>query len=66
MDTPSLAAGPWRTSSYSGENGSCVQVTMNDRWVGVRDSKNTGAGYLTLSAEEWKTFLAAVETGRVS
>ncbi|CRK58510.1 hypothetical protein [Alloactinosynnema sp. L-07] len=63
----------WRKSSFSGDNGDCVEV----RWrtssfsgnngacvevdfaevVGVRDSKKPEAGHLTFGPAAWTAFL---------
>jgi hypothetical protein len=51
----------WRKSSYSAENGACVEVAVTDPGVGVRDSKNTGAGHLTLNPMAWHDFMAAIK-----
>ena len=51
----------WRKSSYSADNGTCVEVALTDPVVGVRDSKNTGAGHLSLAMAGWKSFLEAVK-----
>lgn len=66
MYTPSLCNATWRKSSYSVENGSCVEVALTDPGVGVRDSKNTGAGHLTVATAAWKPFLGAVKSGRLA
>ena len=54
-----LSSAVWKKSSWSAENGYCVEVAQppgND--VGVRDSKDTGSGpVLIFTCEDWKTFL---------
>ena len=55
----------WRKSSYSGQNGSCVEVAISDPSVGVRDSKNTGAGHLALTTVGWHVFIDAVKTEKL-
>ncbi|OZM73965.1 DUF397 domain-containing protein [Amycolatopsis antarctica] len=49
----------WRTSSYSGQNGECVEVKFADR-VGIRDTKNRDAGTLDVASLAWRAFLAEV------
>lgn len=54
----------WRKSSYSGQNGSCVEVAFGGPAVGVRDSKSVGSGQLAVSPAEWVAFVAAIKDGR--
>lgn len=49
----------WTTSSYSGEQGNCVEVKLAPE-VAVRDTKAREAGTLSVSAAGWSAFLAAV------
>jgi Domain of unknown function (DUF397) len=51
----------WRKSSYSGENGSCVEVAFTSPAVGIRDSKNTASGHLTIAPAGWTTFITNVK-----
>ncbi|ROO83742.1 uncharacterized protein DUF397 [Actinocorallia herbida] len=51
---------PWRKSSHSDENGSCVEVSESDA-VAVRDSKNPGLGALELSRRAWRAFAGGVK-----
>jgi hypothetical protein len=52
----------WRTSTYSGQNGNCVEVARNTPGVvAVRDSKDRGGAVLAFGAEAWREF-----TGRVT
>ena len=52
----------WRKSSYSGHNGACVEVLLTDSVVGLRDSKNAGAGHVRLTAAGWSAFVDAVKS----
>jgi hypothetical protein len=57
----SMSNGTWRKSSFSGENGTCVEVAHGGPAVGVRDSKNVGSGQLTVPPAEWTAFINAVK-----
>lgn len=65
MYTPNLRTATWRKSSYSGENGTCVEVAVADPLVGVRNSKNIGAGYLALPLVGWSAFVGAVKDDKL-
>lgn len=54
----------WRTSSYSGTNGDCVEVARSPERTLVRDTKNRTGGQLAVPAREWTAFLAALKDGR--
>ena len=59
----SLDGAIWRKSSYSGTQGNCVKVATNlPGIVAVRDSKNPDGGMLIFSLDEWKAFIAEVQT----
>ncbi|WP_348536889.1 DUF397 domain-containing protein [Nocardia carnea] len=52
----------WFKSSYSTGTKDCVEIAhLDDGAVGVRDSKNPGAGVLVISPTEWKAFVAATK-----
>lgn len=58
------AGAEWRTSSYSGANGDCVEVaTTLAGEVAVRDSKDRGGPALRFSAAAWRAFVAGVREG---
>jgi len=50
--------GGWRKSVFSAGNGACAEVGQGSGpVVGIRDSKNGGAGpVLTFSASAWEAF----------
>ncbi len=54
------ATGPsrpaWRTSTHSGQNGNCIQVTDHGPAITVRDSKNPTGPRLGIPAPAWRAF----------
>lgn len=53
-------AGPFRKSSYSGQEGNCVEVADTaDHGRAVRDSKHPedGGPLLTVSRDSWRDFI---------
>ena len=47
----------WRTSSYTGNSGNCVEVTVQPgRTVVVRDSINPAGPKLAFSQQMWEAF----------
>ncbi|MFI9507323.1 DUF397 domain-containing protein [Nocardia sp. NPDC052566] len=55
----------WRKSSYSNDQGNCVEVAMlTHGMIGVRDTKDNGTGaILTFTRPEWEAFLEGVRDG---
>ncbi|MEW2445113.1 DUF397 domain-containing protein [Micromonospora marina] len=48
----------WRKSSYSGNEGACVEVADNlPSVVGVRDSKDISGPSLAFTAPQWGSFV---------
>jgi Domain of unknown function (DUF397) len=53
----------WRKSQTS-DSGGCVEVAYLDGHIGVRDTKDRGAGpVLAFNEKEWTAFLAGMENG---
>jgi hypothetical protein len=64
MAHPDLSRAPWRTSSHSGANGSCVEVApLPDTVIAVRDSKDRGGPALIFTAPQWHALTTAIRTG---
>jgi hypothetical protein len=54
----------WRKSSYSSDDGNCVEVADLDGGTrAVRDSKDPAGAHLTFTATEWSAFTAGVRNG---
>lgn len=62
-----LGAQTWRKSSYStgGSNGgtTCVEVSIGNRTVSVRDSKAVDDGTITVTNRRWQSFMRAIRAG---
>ncbi|MFC4035731.1 DUF397 domain-containing protein [Streptomyces polygonati] len=64
IEISSAAGLEWVKSSYSGNNGDCVEVAeLPTGGRAVRDSKNPGGPALTFTVEEWNAFAADVAGG---
>ncbi|MFC4589309.1 DUF397 domain-containing protein [Sphaerisporangium corydalis] len=59
-----LRGARWYKSSFSADQGECVEVASNLRGVlAVRDSKNLAGPVLVVTPGEWSAFLAGVKHG---
>ena len=55
----------WRKSSHSGgDHGACVEVAVTADGIGVRDSKNRDAPYLSLKRDEFAALLHSLKLNR--
>lgn len=52
----------WRTSSYTADQGNCVEIGWLGGDVLVRDTKNRTAGALRLPANAWHDLQADLRT----
>jgi hypothetical protein len=51
----------WHKSSYSGQDGNCVEVARNlPGLVAVRDSREPDGAKLVVSQETWRAFVRAI------
>ncbi len=64
MAAPDLAAARWRTSSFSYNLGTCIEVAdLAGGHRAVRDSKNPAGPALTVTASEWAAFTTSIRAG---
>lgn len=52
----------WRKSTFSAQ-GNCVEVSVQDAWFGVRDSKDQAGPILNFTPDEWRAFVLGVKSG---
>ena len=65
MDRQDLRIARWRTSSYSANGSTCVEVAGNlPGVVAVRDSKDREGPALVLSDQAWSVFIRGIKQGR--
>jgi hypothetical protein len=50
----------WRTSTYTGGNGNCVEVADARGVVMVRDTKDRDSATLSVPADAWEKFTATL------
>ncbi len=64
MATPNLATARWRISSFSGNNGSCVEVApLPDGRVAVRNSNHPEDGVVLFTRAEMQAWIAGAKAG---
>ena len=59
-----LSCALWRKSTYSGGNGSCVEIADLGTATAVRDSKDQNGSKLVFAADEWRGFIASIKAGK--
>ena len=61
MTEINLSRAEWLKSSYSGQDGNCVEVARNlPELVAVRDSKEADGAKLVVTQETWRVFIRGV------
>jgi uncharacterized protein DUF397 len=69
-----LSRAAWRTSSYSGANGSCVEVApvpagapdgAPPARIAVRDTKDRSGPVLVFTAHQWRSLAAGIKAGEL-
>lgn len=61
-----LSRALWRKSTYSGGNGSCVEIADLSTAAAVRDSKDRNGPKLVFGADEWRNFVDSIKAGKHS
>jgi hypothetical protein len=60
MNTPDRNGVVWRTSSYTGGSGDCVEVAAAADTVLIRDTKDREGPVLAVPAAAWHAFLTDI------
>lgn len=68
MDTPDLTRAQWHTSTYSGGDGSCIEVARTLPGavavaVAVRDSQDQQGPAIVLTPAAWHRFINQIKAG---
>ena len=64
MNEMNLSRAEWHKSSYSSQDGNCVEVATNlPGTVAVRDSKDPAGPGLLIPAAEWRAFVGGLKAG---
>ncbi|WP_347696463.1 DUF397 domain-containing protein [Nonomuraea sp. B12E4] len=59
-----LTTAAWRKSSFSGDNGNCLEVApLSKGRVGIRDTEQSNMQPYVVSASVWDAFTKAVKAG---
>jgi hypothetical protein len=53
----------WRVSSYSANNGACIEVASGPAAIAVRDTKLPGSPVLAFAPGTWERFTASLKDG---
>ena len=67
MDDRALRGDAWRKSSYSADQGACVEITQSPPLgMAVRDSTDAGGPRLLFTAAGWQAFTRKVKGDKVN
>jgi len=62
MTSADLSRATWRKSSYSSQNGACIEAAGNlPGIVAVRDSKDPQGPALAFSDHDWRAFVRQIK-----
>jgi Domain of unknown function (DUF397) len=50
----------WRKSSYSADQGNCIEIATQNAYVLVRDSNDHNGPMLEVASAQWENFLARI------
>ncbi|HLX50016.1 MAG TPA: DUF397 domain-containing protein [Streptosporangiaceae bacterium] len=64
MTEHDLSRAVWRKSSFSSQDGNCVEAASLTGIAAVRDSKDPHGPVLAVAPAEWQDFIADVKAGR--
>jgi hypothetical protein len=65
MSHHDLTHAVWRTSSYTGEQGACVELAGLPAAVAVRDTKDRGGPVLMFGREEFAGLAERIKAGQL-
>jgi len=65
MTTPDLSCAPWRVSTFSSGNNTCVEVAGLGERFAVRDTEDRGGPALIFPTAEWTAFVEGVARGNL-
>lgn len=63
MTTPDLTGATWRKSTFSGDNGQCVEVAQADGLIAVRNSNFPDAETVWFTPAEMGAFVKGCAAG---
>ncbi|GAA4529945.1 DUF397 domain-containing protein [Amycolatopsis samaneae] len=59
--SPDFSTATFRISTYTEENGTCVEVATIPGYAAVRDTKDRASGHLTASAASFTALLTTLK-----
>jgi hypothetical protein len=60
-----LSRAAWRKSTYSGQDGNCVEICDMPGTVGIRDSKSPDRTVLRSTRRDWLAFILEAKAGKL-